>query len=141
MDPMIYLHAKYRQYEQASARFQWRHLTSRRYLIVVGVVTVLLQGVSVVSDGENKMLLVGVSIASAVCAASATFVTLIMGLRDAARLWVANRTGAEALKTEAFLYAAGAPPYDGSNAMKELEQRIIDIEIVVGKLADGKGDA
>jgi hypothetical protein len=64
--------------------------------------------------------------------AVAAFVNLRFGSSERARNWVKARAASEALKSEAFKYAAGAAPYDDpatANAALKKESRKIELGV------------
>jgi hypothetical protein len=61
-------------------------------------------------------------------------VTVLTGMVNAPRLWIANRTGAETLKSEAFLYAAGAEKYATDRPESVLRRRMLEVEQLVDDL-------
>jgi len=72
-----------------------------------------------------------VAIAAAICLAFATFFTQRLLGTDHVTAWIRARAIAEALKREAYKYAAGAAPYDDPDATKKavlIEQERVKIE-------------
>jgi Protein of unknown function (DUF4231) len=139
--------AQYTRLDRRASRWQRLHVGSRGVILVLGFLSVLaptirvalsMHDVSWLSGWQTRLEVVSgwlVVILPAVTAG----ITALSGLVNAPQGWIANRTGAEMLKSEAFLYATGAGKYEGDRDAALLENSLIEVEALVDEwgAADG----
>lgn len=139
--------ARYERYDLAATKWQRVHVSSRALILLLGVLSVAGPTLRMALRAENVLLaplqplepVLGWVVL--VVPALTALVTVMAGMFNAPRLWIAQRTGAESLKSEAFLYATGAEKYAAGNADATLRTRIVEVEQLVDDLQHGGGAA
>lgn len=113
------------QYDREAYRWQLIHFRARLAVLVLGVLTALV-GVARsygALSGERLCIVFQLHTADyekplntaltflGVLPATAALISVLLFVYNPGQRWVAQRTGSESLKTEAFLFATGAEPY------------------------------
>src|SRR5690606_12547245 len=81
--------------------------------------------------GVDARLTSALPFVGAVALGIATYLTSQLLAESERQAWVKARAVAEALKSEAYKYLAGAPPYDTADAGKLLGDKAIDLQRMV----------
>jgi hypothetical protein len=127
------------RYETQARHWQKFQFVGRMAVLALGLLTALLSGLAQVND-TLRAVVYWPTVATPALAAVLTAVLAYLNLTPR---WVAYRTGAEGLKSELYLYAAGAEKYAWDDRDRVLERRLGEVEKVVADLLRpaAEGDA
>jgi hypothetical protein len=144
MDPLQLVSERQGIWSETANRLKAQYETARwrTFLLSIGG-AMLATLASQVSGGDRKFA----ALAAALCFAIAAFITARSLGNQNATLWLRARAASEALKKEAFTYAAGAAPYDDPltrkstlNQARDEIERSVD-EIIGYAAPTGRGSA
>ncbi len=106
-------------WSQAANQLKSRISTARRLMLVLTVTVAVLSLASSQLISASRPAGVTLSVLAAVCAVGLGLVASAQG-KDRITRWTQARSVSEALKSEAYRYLAGCPPYDGADRAQRL---------------------
>jgi uncharacterized membrane protein (DUF485 family) len=141
-DDLLIVWEEYRSVAKRSREFKRIVNRSRIFgllLLVIGAVFGVLADQSTGWAASRDWLPTAFALTSAISLAMAAFVSRFILDSHYEKNWVYARSRAEALKSEAYVYLVGAPPYDGVDRDEQLSmkaQEIIEKKVYPKLLAE-----
>lgn len=146
MAPLVDLEKRYGELDGSAVRFKGYFERSRKALLGIGVLIVFLQSLQYVASELDMAgwlvpatplkVSVVLSALSAVLTSVASFLTVASSRVNLSRRWIAARAGAEALRSESFLYRSRSGRYAAADRDALLAARLLEIEDMVDDIID-----